>query len=561
MGLRLWARPPCPCRAISLIVKLPWWRDLVAAPTRFRLGTRGNHIRMDSSELRRPHPLKEELVGGRAGLLPNRRPEPNRDSRAPSLRAVRPALERNPVSRRSSGWTLKALLATFDLVVLTLAMFVAAELRLALPGGSEVAIRAEGHVALFSLPIWTFLLVRNRLYVARHVTSMREEWRRLGSTVIAGCLGLAATTFLVHDNVPRGWILAVAPLAFALLVGERGLVRLLFARARERGLGVRDVVIIGANDEGRALADSLSARPSLGYRVLGFVDNDRGDTAAGKLLGSCEHILQVLDLSGANGVIIATTALESEEINRLARLLVKNGIHVELSSALRDVAHARLSIRPLGPFPVMSIEPVVLGGWRAAAKRTLDVVVAALILALAAPLLLLIAILVKLDSHGPVLFRQTRVGRHGCSFEVLKIRTMVADAELRLSSLLPANEASGPLFKLRNDPRVTRLGRFLRSWSLDEIPQLLNVLKGDMSLVGPRPALPREVSEWSPELHERLQVRPGITGMWQVKGRGGANFDDYLRLDLFYVENWSLLVDLSILVRTIPAVLKRTGAW
>lgn len=468
-----------------------------------------------------------------------------------------------PLTRRPNRWRLKAAIATSDLSSIMLAMLVAAEIRLKLPAGSRTGLRLELEVALLSLPIWFGLLARNRLYTSRHVASIHEECRRLGSTVIAGCLGLAATSFLLHKEIARGWILGVAPIAFVFLAVERGTVRTLFARARVRGRLVRPVVIVGANREGRSLAEALSSQPSLGYKVLGFVDDDPivAREKQVSILSGSEDIVETMRSIGATGAFIAMTALDGDRINWLTRVLVRNNFHVELSSSLKDIYHGRLSIRPLGPFPVMSLEPTIHGGWRAAAKRTLDIVLASVALILSIPVLFAVALVVKVDSAGPILFRQTRVGRHGEPFELLKIRTMVVGAESRLPALLEVNEASGPLFKLRNDPRVTRCGRFLRSWSLDEIPQLWNVLKGDMSLVGPRPALAREVTEWSPQLHERLQVRPGITGMWQLKGRGGANFDDYLRLDLFYVENWSLLADLSILVKTVPAVLRRTGAW
>jgi lipopolysaccharide/colanic/teichoic acid biosynthesis glycosyltransferase len=199
-------------------------------------------------------------------------------------------------------------------------------------------------------------------------------------------------------------------------------------------------------------------------------------------------------------------------------------------------------------------------GWQAVAKRALDVLVSAIALLGVAPVLLVLLVAVRRDG-GPALFRQERVGKDGVRFTVLKLRTMVVDAESRVAELRDRNEADGPLFKLRDDPRVTPIGRFLRKTSLDELPQLLNVLRGEMSLVGPRPALPSEVDEWDAELHARLDVKPGITGRWQVSGRSDADFATYRRLDLSYVEEWSILVDLAILLRTIPTVLFARGAY
>ena len=196
----------------------------------------------------------------------------------------------------------------------------------------------------------------------------------------------------------------------------------------------------------------------------------------------------------------------------------------------------------------------------AVATRTFDVTIAAIALVLTAPVVFISAIALKFDTRGPVLFRQTRVGRDSADFPVLKLRTMVTDAEDRLADLLASNEADGPLFKMKDDPRVTRVGRFLRATSIDELPQLWNVLRGDMSLVGPRPALPHETESWDALLAHRLRVKPGITGMWQVSGRSDSSFEDYTRLDLYYVDNWSLATDVAILARTVPAVLLRRGA-
>jgi len=278
------------------------------------------------------------------------------------------------------------------------------------------------------------------------------------------------------------------------------------------------------------------------------------------VLGTLDQTMDVIERVGASGAVIAASAMDLATSNRLIRELTDAGVHVELSSTLRDIASDRLTVRPLGRFPVVYIEPVARHGWRPVAKRTFDVVVAGFAFLFALPVLAAAAVAIKLDSKGPVLFRQTRVGQHGLPFEVLKLRTMVVDAEDRLADLLASNESDGPLFKMRDDPRVTRVGRFLRKTSIDELPQLWNVLRNEMSLVGPRPALPREIEDWGTELHQRLRVKPGITGMWQVHGRGVASFELYERLDLYYVDNWSLVNDVVIVAQTIPSVLARRGA-
>jgi len=207
------------------------------------------------------------------------------------------------------------------------------------------------------------------------------------------------------------------------------------------------------------------------------------------------------------------------------------------------------------------VEPVQRDGWRRTAKRSFDLILAIAAIVATSPIMAAAMIAIRLDSPGPVLFRQVRVGRNGRPFQVLKLRTMVTDAEERLAELRSLHPSDSPLFKLANDPRITPAGRVLRRLSIDELPQLWNVLRNEMSLVGPRPALPDEVDQWTPELFQRLRVKPGITGMWQVNGRSSASFAEYVRLDLYYVDNWSLVNDLVIVAKTIPAVLLSRGAY
>ncbi len=263
-----------------------------------------------------------------------------------------------------------------------------------------------------------------------------------------------------------------------------------------------------------------------------------------------------------NSVIIAATAIDVGSSNRLIRALTEHGIHVELSSTLCDIAASRLTVRPVGRVPMMYIEPVKRSGWRARAKRVFDVALASFIFVVTLPLLLATMLAVKLTSPGPALFSQARVGRNGDLFNMLKIRTMVVDAEARLDEIAHLNETTGVLFKVKDDPRITPIGKWLRKLSIDELPQLINVIRGEMSLVGPRPALPSEVEAWNADLHHRLRVQPGITGMWQVDGRSGGDHDStYAQLDLYYVDNWSLVTDLVILARTVPVVLRRKGQY
>ncbi len=404
---------------------------------------------------------------------------------------------------------------------------------------------------------WGFWLTRARLYQIRFITRRSEEIRRVIDSGVRAVGSTALVAFLLSWDVSRTYVLLAIGLSTIGLLFEREMLRRVFNARRRNGSMCRPVIIIGDNDEGSDLAQMFATDSNLGYEVhatIGTIHQpERSDLVT--------DVFNTLDRTGATGAVIAATALPSDHMNRLVRDLVDAGIHVELSSSLADIEPHRLTVRPLGRYPVVYVESINRQGWRAVAKRLFDITVALLILLLASPLLAVIALAVRRDSPGPVLFAQERVGQQGVLFKVFKFRTMVVDAEQQKSQLVEANEGAGPLFKLKDDPRVTSIGRILRKLSLDEIPQLWNVVRGEMSLVGPRPALVSETEAWDLDLFGRLRVRPGITGMWQVSGRSETSFEEYTRLDLYYVDNWSLIVDLSILVRTIPAVLKSDGAY
>jgi exopolysaccharide biosynthesis polyprenyl glycosylphosphotransferase len=419
-------------------------------------------------------------------------------------------------------------------------------------------------LGLATLPAWLAIMSGQRLYNVRFIGRRIDEVRRIVNATFLGAMGVALAGYFAQITVPRSRIVVLFLVVTLLVSIEREVARRIFSAMRERGKLVRNVVIAGANPEGRELAAMLRTDKWLGYRVLGFVDDDPAtdpEPVPGvPLLGTVSDAGEILRSRPGASVIVAASAIESTTTNRLARDLLDRGVHVELSSTLRDIASQRLVVRPLGRFPVVYVEPVQRDGWRRTAKRSFDVLLALATILVTSPIVAAAMVAIRLDSPGPVLFRQVRVGRNGRPFQVLKLRTMVADAEARRDELLADNEADGPLFKMRHDPRVTRVGRFLRSSSIDELPQLWNVVRGEMSMVGPRPALPHETEAWDPLLTQRLRVTPGITGMWQVNGRSESSFEDYTRLDLYYVDNWSLLIDLAILAKTVPVVLLRQGA-
>jgi exopolysaccharide biosynthesis polyprenyl glycosylphosphotransferase len=484
-----------------------------------------------------------------------------------------PDPHRRESSRRSLPSRVKLALVAADLAATAVGLLAATFIyRLLQPSSAGDLLK----IGLVSLPIWSVLYAHQGLYQARRVGRRLEELRRLVNAVLAGSLVLAGMSVLLQTTMSRGWLVLAAATITVSVFGEREVARRIIQGMRFRGVMTRRVVVVGRNSEAEEIAEALLEFPELGYEVVGFVadipdaSTDRGTTGKvidlrtgrplGPYLGQTDEVLDLVRATGATGVIVATTGTDQESANRLIRELTREGLYVEMTSAMRDISSARISVRPLGRYPVVCVEPVANLSWRAAAKRAFDIVAASIGFLITLPVVAVAAAAIRLTSGPNVVFRQERVGRNGEVFTLYKLRTMVPDAEQRLAELRDRNEAPGPMFKMTDDPRVTPVGAFLRKFSIDEIPQLVNVIKGDMSMVGPRPALPGEAEQWDDALRERLRVQPGITGMWQVSGRYTATLETYARLDLFYVDNWSLVTDLAILLKTIPVVIRRKGA-
>jgi exopolysaccharide biosynthesis polyprenyl glycosylphosphotransferase len=422
--------------------------------------------------------------------------------------------------------------------------------------------RAHLVLAAIGAPFWYAGLSMSKSLTARAVERPAEEVRRLMAASAVGLGGMVVIGFAIkYTMLSRLWVASVFVFVTLALVIERGVARQTFRRLRSEGRIRRRVAIIGTDAHAIGLMHSLQRNPQLGYQVVGFIgSDDLGERGGCRVIGPIEHTEQLLAEHRCVGAMISLAAVDAVEVNRLTRRLTDAGFHIALSSSLRDIDISRMRPQNLDGRTLIYVEPTIRDGWRAHGKRAFDVVTAAVVLVLSGPILALAAIAIRLDSPGPVLFRQERVGIDGRRFWILKLRTMTVDAEERKAELLHRNEMDGPLFKLRDDPRVTRVGRVLRKLSIDELPQCWNVLRGEMSIVGPRPALPSEVDEWDDEVRERLRVRPGITGLWQVSGRNETSFEDYKRLDLYYVDNWSLLHDVKIVLRTLPAVALQRGA-
>jgi exopolysaccharide biosynthesis polyprenyl glycosylphosphotransferase len=422
----------------------------------------------------------------------------------------------------------------------------------------------SGHLffAFWSLPAFMIGAGLNRMYHGRANERRSEELGNIVRTVAVGMSLLLLGAFaLQYKELSRLWVISAFAGTFGMLVLERIYARRAFNRMRNRGEIRRRIVIVGTDADAIGLMHTLRRYPEHGYEVVGFVGPADGTVSVDvDILGSTDDALAVLDEHRASGVVVSLASVSSREVNQLTRRLTEARYHVALSSSLRDIDLNRLRPSNVDGHTLLYVEPIVRGGWRGVAKRVFDIVLSAAILLLTLPITIAAAIAIKLESRGPVVFRQTRVGKDGEHFEVYKLRTMVADAELRRAELAALNEADGALFKIERDPRVTRVGRILRKLSIDELPQLVCVLRGTMSMVGPRPALPDEVALWEEDVHERLRVLPGITGMWQVSGRSDTSFEQYKRLDLYYVDNWSLLHDLVICTKTVGVVMTGRGA-
>ncbi|MBX3011066.1 MAG: sugar transferase [Caldilineaceae bacterium] len=348
-----------------------------------------------------------------------------------------------------------------------------------------------------------------------------------------------------------------------------GLSRLLIVGARlylrQYGIGVKRVLLIGAGDVGRMVMRTVMARPELGYQVVGFLDDNvtKGQTDIGpfKALGPLENCQEVVTQHAIDHVIICLPWQSHRMIQRLLYMCERQQIRAQIVPDVFQLTKHQLEVEEIDGIPLLGTRALSIQGWNLIVKRAVDLVATILAGLLSLPLLGLIALAIRLDSAGPVIYRQTRIGKNGKAFTCYKFRSMVTDADELRNTLTNRNEATGPLFKVRNDPRQTRVGRWLRRYSLDELPQLYNVLRGEMSWVGPRPNLPHEVEQYQEWHKKRLSVSPGITGLWQVSGRSDLTFDEMVLLDIYYVENWSLALDLHILLRSIPAVFQGRGAY
>lgn len=395
-------------------------------------------------------------------------------------------------------------------------------------------------------------------------TWFRQVWSIVSSATI-GMAFMITYFFVFHPTassrllVPFVWATTIVVLCVGRLIvsGAMGILYRL-------GLGETRLLVVGSGRLSKIIMQHIAANPNLGYSIVGFLhdmNEQPSDFGRFKMLGTLDDIGLVIRSMQIDEVIIAVPSHLNQYAVRAVKMCERLGASFKLIPDLYELSLSRIDVESLEGIPLIGIKQVSLNTTGRIITRAIDIIVASLFVLLGLPLWLCLSITIYLTSPGPVFFKQTRIGLNGEPFQMFKFRSMYQDADKVLAKLIAKNEAQGPLFKMKNDPRITPIGRFIRRTSLDEFPQLLNILTGDMSLVGPRPPLPREVAQYEEWQKGRLAIKPGLTGLWQVRGRSDISFDEGVLMDLYYIENWSLRLYFQILLRTIPAVLFSRGAY
>lgn len=400
-----------------------------------------------------------------------------------------------------------------------------------------------------------------------------RSWLEETYTIIQGAttatVVIMALNFLLQPLVfSRLMILEITILAIAFLSGLRVFYRSIQGLMHRRGVGTERALIIGAGEVGRAVLGGLMARKDLGYEIIGYLDDnpDRGETNMGRIkgLGGIDSLRGVLlDHADRLDLVIITLPWRAhEKILEIVKLCEQSGVQARVVPDLFRLNLSRVRVETLAGFPIMGFQSEAgLSALKRLLKRTLDVVLVLLVLPIFLVPSLIVALLIRIDSPGPVFFRHRRVGENGCEFDMIKFRSMYLDAEKRHGELIRATGIDGRHFKMRDDPRVTPVGKWLRRLSIDEWPNMLNVLRGEMSLIGPRAPTPKEVESYEPWQRQRLNTLPGVSGLWQVSGRSDVPFEEMCLLDIYYIENWSIALDVQIMMRTVPHVLFAKGAY
>lgn len=488
-------------------------------------------------------------------------------SRDPQARQhVGEAAERQRAHRPTRPWPVRLAQRLFitDVVIifavcLTFGIWVSLDSSRVLLWPNGPAVEYPVWMTLVAI-LWIIFVTAYDTRDARHIGHGVVEYRRILTSSVMTFVTLTVFGFFLRTEMSRLMFFTVLPIGTALLLLSRWMWRQWLRRQQSEHRYVHRALVLGERRKAEHIIAQISRTHGTGFDVIGAVTDKSGVAAAAgvPVLGTIPHLVEVIDDHAVDTLILAgSDELSPREMRRLGWQLADRDIQLVVAPALTDVAGPRVHARPLGGLPLVHVAYPTLEGSRRFGKRAFDIVGSGLLILISSPLLIGVALAVKLSSPGRMLYQQERIGRGGRPFGMLKFRSMVQNADDQLASLLDAQGTSEtPLFKVTNDPRITPVGRFLRKHSFDEFPQLFNVFKGEMSLVGPRPQRPAEVALYDDEAHRRLLVKPGMSGLWQVNGRSSLSWEDALRLDLYYIENWSFTQDIIILFRTVKAVIK-----
>jgi exopolysaccharide biosynthesis polyprenyl glycosylphosphotransferase len=419
-------------------------------------------------------------------------------------------------------------------------------------------------IVLTILLIAAYLI--DNVYVPRRLGMWLDQMSRIVRSTMIAMLIMIGITFIYQPFFYSRLIYLYAAILIMLLLGlGRFLWGLVLGQLRARGIGVSRVLIVGAGDVGRTVIRTVMAQPEFGYRVVALVDDHTESSVLSigpvPMIEGLQCLPQIIAEKSIDEVIVALPWADHQRILDIFQLCDGLGIRARTVPDLFQLSLNRVDVEDLGGVPVIGLKTASIRGANFFVKRVMDIVIGSSVLLIASPFMLLLALAIKMDSPGPVIFRQKRVGAHGREFVVFKFRSMREGADEQKEQLLGFNEMNGPLFKMREDPRTTRVGRFLRRSSVDELPQLFNVLRGEMSMVGPRPHTSAEVAQYQNWQRQVLEAPPGLTGLAQVSGRSQLSFDEQCLLDIYYIENWSPALDLKILLRTVPKALSGEGAY
>lgn len=471
---------------------------------------------------------------------------------------------------RMNSFRYRLLWLLIDVILINIAFFLGYYLRYRIQLFRDIVFDAplSGYIGiqlLFNASLLFFFWADN-VYSHRNASWFDQIIRIAGATLKMPFVVWTAIFILGPTFYSRLLIAEAGAMVIVLLGAARALKNVIESRLRARGIGVSNLLIVGAGDLGRAVMRTVFARPDLGYRCVGFVDDDplRGQTAIGRFpaLGETSALADLLKRHRIDEVVVTLPWTVQPRILEIVTLCEKSGVGVRVVPSILQINYSQVDVNDFGGIPVLGIHGRSISPVSRLIKRGLDVTFGGLIAGLSLPVVALAALAIRLESPGPAIFTQLRAGIDGKPFRIYKLRSMRQGAEGERKQLEAMNEADGPMFKIKDDPRITRVGRIIRRLSLDELPQFWNVLRGEMSVVGPRPALLAEVSKYDDWHRERLRVKPGITGLWQISGRSELKFEEMVLLDVYYIDNWTPGLDLKIMLKTLPYMLtSQRGAY